>query len=757
MSFTIMKKLRDYLPFVVLFLLPLLFYPVVDKSGWISSSDVHALLEFASSLLAITAGIMVLLHFFTTGRSFFLVISIGFVLIGTEEFVHAIFSFNRIWFEIHPHYILAILTTWLAGHFILLTSFFIALIFGEREIVAPKRRIYAIVYNSIGFICAAFVALLIFNSSFLPDFVQLGSITKKFIELSLSLLFFAAFIFYFRIYLKQQSRSPLLWSIIACIIFRILSHIFMLDTHTLYDSHWDVAHLLVFMSYFFPIFGVWGETIKLHKSSQVQLIELAKEMTERKLAEEELRASEERLRAIASNTPDHIIVQDNQLRYSFVVNPQLGLTEKDMLGKTDHDFLSKEEADNLSIIKTQLLKTGRPFHIETSLISLTGDPEFFDGTYVPKFDAQGNTDGLIGYFRNITERKQVEEALKIKEALFRELFDNMKSGSTIFTVINDGSKGSDYIIKKINSIGLKMEGKELEEVVGKRFIDIRPTIDSYGLIPVMKKVWETGESASLPTRLYIDEHFSNYYENYIFKLPSGEIVTLYDDVTESKRAEVEIKNIKESLEILNHRLDEIRENERALISREIHDQLGQSLTALKIDLNWLSRQIAKDSKESAKVEGMIDLVTGTIRDVQRISFELRPAILDDLGLGAAVEWYCEEFANRTGLKLQIEIDDVQTESISKNLAIYRVLQESLTNIIRHADAKKVNVKLYKIKKDIVLLIQDNGIGISPDKISSSKSLGLMGMSERVKYLDGHMEITSPGKVGTIVKIYIPIK
>ena len=752
-----MKKLINYLPFAALFLLPLLFYPVVDSSGWRSSSDVHALMEFASSLLAITAGIMVLLHFCTTGHCFFLIISVGFVLIGTEEFVHAIFSFNRIWFEIHPNFILSISTTWLAGHFILLTSFFIALIFGEKEIVPVKRKLYAVVYNSIGFIFAASLTLLIFYFPSLPGFVQLGSISKKLIELSFAFLFFFVFLFYFRIYLRQQSPSPLLWGIIACIIFRILVHIFVFNAQAFYDSHWDIAHLLVFMSYFPPIYGVWGETINLHKSSQLQVIELVKEMTERKLAEEELRASEERLRAIASNTPDHIIVQDNQLRYSFVVNPQLNLTEKDMLGKTDHDFLSKEEADKLTGVKRQVIETGESRHIETSLISKDGTQEFFDGTYIPKFDAYGKADGLIGYFKNVTERKQIEEALKINEALFHELFNNMKNGSAIFTVINDGSKGSDYIIKKINSIGLKIEGKELEEVVGKSFSDIRPTIDSYGLIPVMKKVWETGKSDSLPTRVYIDERYSNYYENYVFKLPSGKVVTLYEDVTERKRAEDEIIKIKESLEILNHRLDEIRENERALISREIHDQLGQSLTALKIDLNWLRRQLSGDSKEGAKVEGMIDLVTGTIRDVQRISFELRPAILDDLGLGAAVECYCEEFTNRTGLQLQIEIDDVQTESINKNLTIYRVLQESLTNIIRHADAKKVHVKLCKIKKDIVLLIKDDGIGISADKIKSPKSLGLMGMSERVRQSGGHLGITSPGNVGTIVKIYIPIK
>ena len=110
--------------------------------------------------------------------------------------------------------------------------------------------------------------------------------------------------------------------------------------------------------------------------------------------------------------------------------------------------------------------------------------------------------GVTSFIRDITNRKKVEEALKISETMFRELFENMKSGSAIFTVINDGSKGSDYIIKKINCIGLKMEGKALEEVVGKRFIDIRPTIDSYGLIPIMKKVWETGKSGILPIKLY---------------------------------------------------------------------------------------------------------------------------------------------------------------------------------------------------------------------------------------------------------------
>jgi signal transduction histidine kinase len=283
-----MKKLVSYLPFVALLILPLLFYPGVNTSNWRSSSDVHAFFEFASSLLALTAGVMVLLHFFSTGRLFFLIISMGFVLISTEEFVHSIFSLNRIWSEIPPTFKLAISSTWLTGRFILSTSFFIALIFGEREIVPAKRELMAVVYIIIGFICTASITLLIFNLPFLPDFVQLGSITKKLIELSLALLFFVAFLLYSNIYLKQQSGSPLLWGIIACIIFQVLAHIFVFDSQAFYDAHWDTAHLIVFLSYFFPIFGVWGETIKLHKFSQVQVIELGKEMTERKRAEEEI-------------------------------------------------------------------------------------------------------------------------------------------------------------------------------------------------------------------------------------------------------------------------------------------------------------------------------------------------------------------------------------------------------------------------------------------------------------------------------------
>ena len=136
------------------------------------------------------------------------------------------------------------------------------------------------------------------------------------------------------------------------------------------------------------------------------------DITEQKLADEALRRSEEKFKVIASCTPDHLLVQDRDLRYTFVLNPQLGLSEKEMLGRTDHDFLNREDADRITAIKRQVLETGRAIRLESPLLSSTGETEYFEGSYVPRFDAEGRVDGLIGYFHNVTERKRTEERIQ---------------------------------------------------------------------------------------------------------------------------------------------------------------------------------------------------------------------------------------------------------------------------------------------------------------------------------------------------------
>ena len=220
-------------------------------------------------------------------------------------------------------------------------------------------------------------------------------------------------------------------------------------------------------------------------------------------------------------------------------------------------------------------------------------------------------------------------------------------------------------------------------------------------------------------------------------------------------ADEEIKNMKESLEKLNQHLDEIREDERASISREIHDQLGQSLTAIKIDIDWLYEKSASDSEERTKLVEIIELITDMSKDVQRIAFELRPLILDDLGLGSGMEWYIREFQKRTGITCLLKLDDVQFPDRKKNLTLYRILQEALTNVTRHAKAKKIIINLYRYEDSIILEVFDDGIGLEKEKIHSYNSLGFIGIRERLKQHNGNMDIQSTLNKGTKLTITIP--
>jgi two-component system, NarL family, sensor histidine kinase UhpB len=256
-----------------------------------------------------------------------------------------------------------------------------------------------------------------------------------------------------------------------------------------------------------------------------------------------------------------------------------------------------------------------------------------------------------------------------------------------------------------------------------------------------------------PNRDYFEIRFSPIFDDKKEVIGATSVLV---NINKRINAENELHEKNIQLQKLNKHIVNIRENERLMISREIHDQLGQSLTALKMDLTCYINNSSLDQENKCKLDGMIDLVTDTISDVQRISSELRPGVLDDLGLAPAIEWYCDEFERRTGLQLKLHLNNVQSDNINDNLTVYRVLQESLTNVIRHSQAKSVTIRLKEIKKCISLTVKDDGIGITKEKIKSAGSLGLRGMYERVKQSGGSIRIMSPGNSGTKIQVYIPI-
>jgi signal transduction histidine kinase len=234
-------------------------------------------------------------------------------------------------------------------------------------------------------------------------------------------------------------------------------------------------------------------------------------------------------------------------------------------------------------------------------------------------------------------------------------------------------------------------------------------------------------------------------------------ILLRKEVEERASAEHQLKIIREQLRNLSNHLQNIREEEKTRIAREVHDELGQSLTALKMDLVCLKEELPglqPDLQE--RIQTMSGLIDSTITSVQRISSELRPQILDVMGLCEAISWQAREYQKRTTLRFDLNCEQV---SINKELTteLFRIFQEALTNVVRHSRADRVCVYLYQNAEQITLEIGDNGQGMPPEKINDPQSLGLIGIRERVLFFGGEVEFQGePGK-GTRVIVKTPLK
>lgn len=197
----------------------------------------------------------------------------------------------------------------------------------------------------------------------------------------------------------------------------------------------------------------------------------------------------------------------------------------------------------------RLHETKKPVRYEKEYLKKDGSVISVEMVVNPYLDDDGNIKSYFAFINDITDRKKIENNLIESESLLRGLFDNSPSGIAVYDVKNDGSKGKDYIIKEFNKTALKIEGKKIEDVIGKSLKDLRPNIDQYGLIDIFKKVWETGETTHYPAKVYVDDKYYNWYENHVFKIPNGEIVAIYEDVTAQKMAEEALKSSEDSLNL----------------------------------------------------------------------------------------------------------------------------------------------------------------------------------------------------------------
>lgn len=234
--------------------------------------------------------------------------------------------------------------------------------------------------------------------------------------------------------------------------------------------------------------------------------------------------------------------------------------------------------------------------------------------------------------------------------------------------------------------------------------------------------------------------------------PEGKIYTvILRDITERIRA-------REELAAFAAEASGVREQEKTRIARELHDELAQSLTALKMDTIWVRDHLKDDAEgAAAKLSQMLAMLDASVAATRRISADLRPLVLDDLGLAPAIEWLVQNFSQRTGVPCELDLDEELELQEPYATAVFRMVQESLANVGKHAQASKVQVRVALEDHHLVLSVQDNGVGFRPADPRKPQSLGLVGLRERAHLLQGHVQVSSTPGQGTRVEARIPVQ
>jgi PAS domain S-box-containing protein len=368
---------------------------------------------------------------------------------------------------------------------------------------------------------------------------------------------------------------------------------------------------------------------------------------------------------------------------------------------------------------------------------------------------------------------EAEESLRaIRSGEVDAIVVNGQGGEKVFTLqgadhtyrvfverMNEGAAvlSSDHTVLHCNGRFARFLGAGLQSVIGSSMLDLVWPEDHPKLDALLRSAAQRNCRGEIRLKSRKGTPLSVQLSLNPLRLDStGAVCLIASDLSEMKRAEQDLRASSEQLRNLAAHLLSVREEERARISREVHDELGQSLTAVKLDLAWLARRLPRRNGPMLKrIRSTRQLADGIIQSIRRISTELRPAVLD-LGLAEAVEWQVQEFQARSGIQCKLRLLTREVVASNASTAMFRIFQEILTNVARHAKATRAEVVLQKQRDRLVLLIRDNGRGFDQADPSLSKSLGLLGMRERAAILGGRVNISSaPGK-GTTVTAWIPL-
>lgn len=356
--------------------------------------------------------------------------------------------------------------------------------------------------------------------------------------------------------------------------------------------------------------------------------------------------------------------------------------------------------------------------------------------------------------RNTDELGAVNARLTDSERQYREMFEGHPEPMWVLDA-------QTLAFLNVNEAAVLHYGYSREEFLARSIFDILPEEDTQATIAQYQRAGVEPVSTPGISRQYRKDGGLIEVELSFHKVQFGgrpAYSVLARDVTERNRYERSLRESQEQLRHLAGRLEQVREEERKFLARELHDDLGQSLTAIKMNLSWLSGHPgAPPETFAARILSSMDLADRTISAARRLASHLRPGILD-LGLLAAVEWQVEQFRYSADIRCELELPAGEIPlSPNQQVALFRIFQETLTNVARHSRADLVTTRLTVSGGQVILAVQDNGRGITPEEMAKRSSLGLLGMRERVLSLGGSIEIEGKPGAGTLVRVSVPVE
>ena len=485
------------------------------------------------------------------------------------------------------------------------------------------------------------------------------------------------------------------------------------------------------------------------------LVAFVRDVTERKKAAEDILKSNARFQMVSKATSDIVwdwTLADDSLWWNDNYYSTLGYKKKNEIVHIE-DWFSHIHPDDVKQVRSTLQKS----FAGTDLI-WQGDYQYAqaDGTclhFIDRGFIMRNKDGkayrMIGSMVDVTPFYEAQKKIADSEERYRTLVEQAIDAIALYD-----AKGK---ILDVNTGSVNLLGYTKEELLQMNLSDVL-TKEEIKVKPVQYDVLQEGNSTVKQRDMMKKDGAVVQTEVRSQQLPDGRFLSVIRDLTDRVNAEKELAASYDAIRKLTGHIQDIREEERTNMAREIHDELGQQLTVLKMDVSWLNKRISgTDDLVKQKLHSLLTMLDETVKTVRRISSELRPSLLDDLGLISAIEWQLEEFEKRSGINTGFvhTADELELPSTIKT-ALFRIFQESLTNVARHSGALKVTVIITRKADTLVLSIADNGKGFDKQEIVTRRTLGILGMKERAAMVGGLYEIKSePGK-GTEVVVKVKL-